>query len=109
MDDFGSEYSTLSLMRDLDVDLVKLDMEFMRSSEDSAKSLIIVSNIINMAEQMSMATLVEGVENEEHLGILRAMGCDKMQGYLFSKPMPLQYIIEKVTDGSARAFERCGV
>ena len=106
MDDFGSEYSTLSLLQDLDFDLVKIDMQFMRNSEDSEKNLIIVSNIINMMSQMGVATLVEGVETEEHMGILRAMGCDKMQGFLFSKPMPLQSIIDKVLDGTARSFER---
>ena len=94
MDDFGSEYSTLSLLQDLDFDLVKLDMEFMRHSSDSGRNLIIVANVLNMIKQMGIATLVEGVECEEHLGILRGMGCDKMQGYLFSKPLPLQTIID---------------
>ena len=105
MDDFGSEYSTLNLLQDLDFDLIKLDMQFMRSSSESGKNLIIVSSVINMANQMGVATLVEGVENEEHLGILRAMGCDKMQGFLFSKPLPLQNVISMVEDGSALPFE----
>ena len=106
MDDFGSEYSTLNLLQDLDFDLIKIDMQFMKSSSDSGKNLIIVSSIINMANQMGVATLVEGVENEEHLGILRAMGCDKLQGFLFSKPLPLQSVIDGVRDGVALPFER---
>ena len=106
MDDFGSEYSTLNLLQDLDFDLIKIDMEFMRNGSDSGKNLVIVSNIINMANQMGVATLVEGVESEEHMGILRAMGCDKMQGFLFSEPRPLQSVIDRVMAGSARSFEQ---
>ena len=105
MDDFGSEYSTLSLLQDMDVDLIKIDMEFMRSSSDSGKNLIIVSSIIDMAKRMGVATLVEGVENEEHMGILRAMGCDKMQGFLFSKPLPLETILETARNGGGIPFE----
>ena len=106
MDDFGSEYSTLNLLQDLDFDLIKIDMEFMRNGSDSGKTLVIVSNIINMANQMGVATLVEGVESEEHMGILRAMGCDKMQGFLFSEPRPLQSVIDRVMAGFARSFEQ---
>lgn len=105
LDDFGSEYSTLNLLQDLDFDLIKIDMEFMRHSEDSVKNLIIVSSIIDMAKKMGVATLVEGVETEDHMGILRAMGCDKMQGFYFSKPRPLQEVIDRVTEGAARPFE----
>ena len=94
MDDFGSEYSTLNILQDLDFDLIKIDMEFMRSSCESGKNLIIVSSIIDMAKQMNIATLVEGVENEEHRSILKSMDCDKLQGYLFSKPLPLDEVID---------------
>ena len=106
MDDFGSEYSTLNLLQDLDFDLIKLDVRFMRSKSDSGKNLIIVSSIIGMASQMGIATLVEGVETEEHLGVLREMGCDKMQGFLFSEPRPLESVIDRVRSGNARSFER---
>jgi EAL domain-containing protein (putative c-di-GMP-specific phosphodiesterase class I) len=106
MDDFGSEYSTLNLLQDLDVDLIKLDMQFMRSSSDSGKNLIIVSSIIDMAKQMGVATLVEGVESEEHLGILRAMGSDKLQGFLFGRPIPLDNIIDLTNDGNYIPFEK---
>ncbi len=105
MDDFGSEYSTLNLLQDLDFDLIKLDMQFMRNSSPSGRNMIIVSSIINMANQMGIATLVEGVENEEHMEALRVLGCDKMQGYLFSKPVSLQHIIAKVHSGTARPAE----
>lgn len=106
MDDFGSEYSTLNLLQDLDFDLIKLDMQFMRSRSNSGKNLIIVSSIIDMASQMGIATLVEGVETEEHLGVLHQMGCDKIQGFLFSEPQPLQVLIEAVRNGDVRPFEQ---
>ena len=108
MDDFGSEYSTLNLLQDLDFDLIKIDMEFMRHSSDSGKNLIIVSNIINMANQMGVLTLVEGVENEDHMGILRAMGCDKLQGFLFSKPRPLGEVIDRAQRDDAIPYEEHG-
>ena len=89
MDDFGSEYSTLNLLQELDFDLIKLDMRFMSDLSDSGKNLVIVSSIIGMAKRMGMGTLAEGVETEEHLKALRVMGCDKLQGFLFSRPLPL--------------------
>lgn len=108
IDDFGSEYSTLNLLQDLDIDLIKVDMQFMRSSSDSGKNLIIVSSILDMAKRMGIATLVEGVENEEHMGILRAMGSDKLQGYLFSRPKPLASIIDMAQSGGGIPFENRG-
>ena len=105
MDDFGSEYSTLNILQDLDFDLIKIDMEFMRSSCESGKNLIIVSSIIEMAKQMGIATLVEGVETEDHRSILKSMNCDKLQGYLFSKPLSLDDVIDKSLNASALAYE----
>ena len=106
MDDFGSEYSTLNLLQDLDFDLIKIDMQFMRNSSHSGKNLIIVSSVIDMAKQMGTATLVEGVETKEHLEILHEMGCDKLQGFLFDKPRPLDEVLAKVRDGSAMPIEK---
>ena len=106
MDDFGSEYSTLNLLQDIDIDLLKIDMEFMRSSSNSGKNLIIVSSIIDMAEKMDVVALVEGVETEEHLEILRDMGCEKLQGYLFSKPLPLDQILEALANDQVFPFKK---
>ena len=106
MDDFGSEYSTLNLLQDLDFDLIKIDMQFMRNSENSDKNLIIVSNIVNMAKQMNIATLVEGVETDEHRSFLEAVACDKLQGFLYSKPLPLDEITSRFTGNGRLAYEQ---
>ena len=105
MDDFGSEYSTLNILDDLDFDLVKIDMDFMRSSHESGKNLIIVSSIIEMCKQMGIATLVEGVENEEHRSILKSMECEKLQGYLFSKPLSLDEVVDKALNTGTLLYE----
>ncbi|MDO4805762.1 MAG: EAL domain-containing protein [Coriobacteriales bacterium] len=93
MDDFGSEYSTLNLLEELDFDLVKIDMRFMRNFAPEGRNAIIVANIIAMCKQLGMSTLVEGVETVEQSAILRGFGCDLLQGYLFSKPQPLNGLL----------------
>ena len=105
MDDFGSEYSTLNMLRRLDFDLIKIDMEFMRDFSASGKNMIIVSNIINMARKMGVSTLVEGIETEEHYRILRKLGCEKLQGYLFSRPAALENLMEWVSSSDAIQYE----
>lgn len=97
MDDFGSEYSTLNLLEELDFDLVKIDMRFMRNFTPEGRNAIIVANTIAMCKQLGMATLVEGVETEEQRAILRGFGCDLLQGYLFSKPQPLSELTSFIT------------
>ena len=94
MDDFGSGYSSLNILNEVDVDLLKLDMAFLRKF--TAKSRKIVVSIINMAKRLEMRTLAEGVENEEQLDFLRHIGCDRAQGYLFSEPLPPLEVIAKM-------------
>ncbi|MBR3316827.1 MAG: EAL domain-containing protein [Atopobiaceae bacterium] len=94
MDDFGSEYSTLNLLQELDFDLVKLDMRFMRNFVSSGRNAVIVSSVIEMCARLGMETLVEGVEEEVHVSMLREMGADKQQGYFFSRPLPFEEVIE---------------
>ena len=86
MDDFGSEYSTLNLLQELDFDLIKIDMQFMKNFSISGKNYIIISDIIDMARRMGITTLIEGVESWEHFQILQSLGCEKIQGYLFNRP-----------------------
>lgn len=93
MDDFGSEYSTLNLLQELNFDLIKIDMQFMRGFTPNGQNAIIVAHIIDMCNQLGLTTLVEGVEEQEQFDILREMGSDKLQGYLFSPPRPLTDII----------------
>lgn len=86
MDDFGSGYSSLNLLKDYDFDVLKLDMEFLR--KDTERSRKIISSVIAMDKAIGIRTLAEGVETEEQANFLRMAGCAKMQGYLFGKPLP---------------------
>ena len=87
MDDFGSGYSSLNILKDFDFDLLKIDMLLLGNSMRSPKK--IVSSIVDMAKKIGIRTLAEGVETEEQLEFLREIGCEKLQGYYIGKPAPL--------------------
>ncbi|MDO5155569.1 MAG: GGDEF domain-containing phosphodiesterase [Eubacteriales bacterium] len=87
LDDFGSGFSALSLLTSLPLDVIKLDMSFVRSIE---KQKMIIENIINICHGLNCKMVAEGVETEEQLAILREMNCDTIQGYYFSKPLPAE-------------------
>lgn len=89
MDNFGSKYSSLNILEDVDIDLLKVDMKFLKNFHTSSRSRTILKNIMNMAKELGIRTLMEGVEDEEVLEFLRQVGCEKAQGYLFGKPAPL--------------------
>lgn len=105
MDDFGSEYSTLNLLQDLDFDLIKIDMQFMENFSITSKNYIIISDIIHMARRMGITTLIEGVETRDQFRLLQSMGCEKIQGFLFNKPNPFEYILERVRTRTGLHFE----
>lgn len=88
MDDFGSDYSSLNLLKDYSFDVLKIDMAFLRSSSDKARSII--SSVIAMDKKIGTRSLAEGVETKEQFEFLRSMGCEKAQGYYFGKPMPYE-------------------
>ncbi|MQN00603.1 MAG: EAL domain-containing protein [Lachnospiraceae bacterium] len=92
MDDFGSGYSTLNLLKDYNFDLLKLDMVFMRSG--SKRALDIVASVISMDKKIGIRTLAEGVETKEQSVFLINSGCEKMQGYYFGKPQPFNDTIK---------------
>ncbi len=89
MDDFGSGYSSLNLLKDMSFDVIKIDMQFLKDSERNIKAGMIIKNIINMSADLGMDTLTEGVETAKQFENLFAMGCKLYQGYYFSKPVPL--------------------
>ena len=95
MDDFGSEYSSLNTLQEYTFDLVKLDMRFMKNFSLTGKNRLILSDIISMISKLGVNTLAEGVQTKEQLRFLRDAGCDKVQGYLFSRPMPCEYFYNK--------------
>lgn len=86
LDDFGSGYSSLNTLQDFDFDVVKIDMGFLRHANE--KTPAILSDVVDMAKRLGMATLAEGVETEEEAGFLHGIGCGMLQGYLYSQPLP---------------------
>ena len=89
MDDFGSGYSSLNMLKDMPVDVLKIDMAFLRRAKDTGgRGKTIVREIIALARELGIVSLTEGVETEEQYDQLQAMGCQMYQGYFFAKPMP---------------------
>ncbi len=88
MDDFGSGYSSLNMLKEVQVDRIKLDLHFLTETGDPEKGRIIVQHIIQMAHSLGMELIAEGVEREEQAQFLHDLGCTEMQGYFYYKPMP---------------------
>ena len=88
MDDFGSGYSSLNMLKDIPVDILKLDMCFLRDFEKSDKSGNILTSVVRMAKWLGIPVVAEGVETQNQLDFLREIGCDFIQGYFFSRPIP---------------------
>ena len=90
IDDFGSGYSSLNMLKELTADILKVDMNFMAVTEDEERSRSIVTMVIALAKKLDMHVITEGVETNEQVDYLAEAGCDMYQGYYFSKPMPLE-------------------
>jgi EAL domain-containing protein (putative c-di-GMP-specific phosphodiesterase class I) len=88
IDDFGTGFSSLSYLSRLPVDTLKIDRSFINDMTDGQQGLVLVSSIINLAHSLKLKVVAEGVETSEQSGLLKSLGCDEMQGYLFSKPVP---------------------
>ena len=101
MDDFGSGYSSLNTLKDMPVDLLKIDMKFLSRNNDE-RANIIIKNVINLANDLSIISLTEGVETKEQFEGLLSMGCELFQGYYFAKPMPTDEFNSFI--GKARNF-----
>ncbi len=89
MDDFGSGYSSLGILKSLPVDCIKLDKSLFSEDGGERRLKIIVESIIRMAKQLGNKTVAEGIEEESQVDFLRSIGCDLIQGYYFGKPMPV--------------------
>ncbi|MBV9412068.1 MAG: EAL domain-containing protein [Acidimicrobiia bacterium] len=92
IDDFGTGYSSVSYVRNFALDSLKIDQSFVRAMSTCAEDTAIVKAVIHMAHALSLATVAEGVETPEQLSMLRDLGCDLAQGYLFSRPQPPEAI-----------------
>ena len=95
IDDFGKGYSSLAMLKDIDVDVLKIDMEFLRETEHEEKSRIILGSIIEMSKRLNMNVITEGVETQSQLELLKNLGCEMFQGYYFAKPMPVDEFEKK--------------
>lgn len=91
MDDFGSGYSSLSMLMDIPVSTLKIDMGFVRDVGLSERSNSLINSIIRMAKWLEMTVVAEGVETRGQLDYLRSIGCDRVQGYYYSKPLPFEH------------------
>jgi EAL domain-containing protein (putative c-di-GMP-specific phosphodiesterase class I) len=99
IDDFGSGYSSLNVLKDFDFDVLKIDMAFLRGLEESRSSREILCTIVDMAKRIGIRTLAEGVETQAQYDFLRTIGCEMIQGFLFGAPMPVE---RAVTDIAVR-------
>ena len=90
IDDFGKGYSSLSLLKNIQADVLKIDMSFLREIRDGERSRAILQSVIGMADSLGMDVITEGVETEQQLRALSEMGCSHFQGYYFSRPVPVE-------------------
>lgn len=96
MDDFGAGYSSLNSLKDLPLDVLKLDAEFFRGDLADDRGEIVVSEAITLAKQLNMRIVAEGIEKKEQVDFLATKGCDMIQGYYFAKPMPAEDYVERM-------------
>ena len=105
MDDFGSGYSSLDVLHQIQFDLIKFDMSFMRQLDKGKNAKIILAELMRMASALGVDTVCEGAETEEQVQFLMEIGCSKIQGYYFQKPIPVEQILEKYEKGNQIGFE----
>ncbi len=98
MDDFGSGYSSLNMLKDCNVDILKIDMKFINDLETSERANNILFAIFQMAKILKMETVAEGVETRAQLELLTSMGCDNVQGYYFSRPITTEEFRMRLLD-----------
>ena len=97
MDDFGSGYSSLHMLKEVPVDRLKMDLHFLTGTGDMEKGRIIITQVIKLVELLGMKLIAEGVETKAQADFLKERGCQEMQGYYFLKPMPVE-AFEKACD-----------
>jgi diguanylate cyclase (GGDEF)-like protein len=108
IDDFGTGYSSLAYLKHLPVDNLKIDRSFIQDIPDDADTVAIVTGIIALAHSLRMKVVAEGVETDSQRDTLLRQGCDALQGYLFSKPVPAEIIETQLVSPAARKREKAG-
>ena len=99
MDDFGSGYSSLNVLQSIKFNLIKFDMIFMKKLEEGVNGKIILTELMKLATSLGVDTVCEGVETESQVRFLQEIGCSKMQGYYFCKPIPMEEILKRYKEG----------
>ena len=89
IDDFGSGYSSLNILKDISANELKIDMVFLQETKNKERGAKIVASVIKLSKQLGMTVVVEGVETKEQVEMLKALDCDVYQGYYFAKPVPV--------------------
>ena len=105
MDDFGSGYSSLDLLQNIRFDLIKFDMRFMEQFQKGNESRIILTELMKMTLALGIDTVAEGVETEAQADFLKEVGCTKLQGFYFCKPIPREEIVERIRKGIQIGYE----
>ncbi len=105
MDDFGSGYSSLDVLQQIHFDLIKFDMRFMERFDEGDESRIILTELMKMAIGLGTETVCEGVETKEQVEFLREIGCTRIQGYYYSRPLPFEEIVSLFGKGTALEYE----
>ena len=106
LDDFGSGYSSLNVLKDYQFDVVKIDMRFLSNLDNSEKAKTLIDCIIQMANRIDMLTLTEGVETETQVEFLNRVGCNRLQGYLFGKPMPKEEFNRRIEENELKVSDK---
>ncbi len=95
MDDFGAGYSSLNSLKELQIDVLKIDADFFRGENVEERGMLIVSEVIDLAKKLNMKIVAEGIESREQVDFLIEQECDLIQGYFFAKPMAIEEFVEK--------------
>ncbi|MDO5702202.1 MAG: EAL domain-containing protein [Lachnospiraceae bacterium] len=105
MDDFGSGYSSLDMLQSIKFNLIKFDMRFMQQFDESQSSRIVLTELMKLATALGTDTVCEGVETAEQVRFLQEIGCSKIQGFYYQKPIPWEKVREKYENGTQIGFE----
>ena len=95
MDDFGSGYSSLNMLKEAPVDEIKLDMRFLSAADPYGRAEEILHMIITMGNHMKLSIIAEGVETADQVELLKEMECDNIQGFYYSRPLPKAEFVKK--------------